>query len=88
MDDLNIYHVRSAVVDNVLWRREEKYVKVSPLTSAQGKVHYYLGMLLSFRKKGKVRVKKTKQIRFTPKTATVGIYGLAETPPTNRIPYS
>ena len=62
MDDLKIYHMESTVVDDILQCLEEHYVKVPPLTTIQGKIHNYLGMVLDFSMKGKARVTISKHI--------------------------
>ena len=46
--------------DNIFRRLEEQYIKISTLTTTQGKVYYYyLGMVLDFIIKIKVRVTMT-----------------------------
>ena len=52
VDDLEISHVESKVVNSVLGKLGERYGKDSPLVTTRGKVHKYLGMTLDFSSKG------------------------------------
>ena len=57
MDNLNISHIDSKVVDSVLGKLGEQYGKDDPLVTTRGKVHKYLGMKLDLSSKGEVMIK-------------------------------
>ena len=56
MDDLKISHVDENVVEDVIRLLNEKFGRVSPLTTTRGRVLEYLGMTLDYTKKGKVKI--------------------------------
>ena len=85
MDDLKISHVHPTVVDVELQCLKEQYGKFTLYKTTQGKVKNYQGMLMCFRKKGKVKVIITKNSQITPEIALMDMGGLEETPTTNHL---
>ena len=71
-DDFQRTHVRPEVVDNVSWHLDENYIKIHPLTTAKGRVHNCLGMLIDFINTGKVRVKIPKHVQSILETTPCG----------------
>ena len=55
VDDLKILHVEPKVVNNIIKKLEDKFVKESPLMTTQGKTIDYLGMCIDYTVKGKVK---------------------------------
>ena len=53
VDDLKISHNVSAVVGEVIASLSNEGGKVGEMAVKQGKIHYYLGMILDFSKEGK-----------------------------------
>ena len=85
VDDLKISHVDSTVVDNILQHLEEYYVKVTQMTNTQVKVHNYMGMVLDFIKKGKVRVTMPNNIQSIIETAPTEMDIFSENPSANHL---
>eukprot|EP00957_Ditylum_brightwellii_P128449 9797053-Ditylum_brightwellii.AAC.1 len=56
VDDLEISHVSSKVVTEIIKQLQEKYGQEAPLTVNRGKIHDYLGMTLDFLSENKVRI--------------------------------
>jgi hypothetical protein len=56
VDDLNVSHVKSLVVDQFIADMEGEFGKETPLNKSRGKVHKYLGMTVEFSKPGEVIV--------------------------------
>ena len=56
VDDIKISHVNSEVVDGILNKLDERYVKESPMVTTRGKIHNYLGMKLDYNINGKVQI--------------------------------
>ena len=63
VDDLKISHKDPKVVTRIINKLNKKYAKVNPLSVTRGKVHDYLGMVLDFREKKKVKVSMCKFIK-------------------------
>ena len=55
MDDLKISHVEKRVVEDIIKQLNEKFGQESPLSTTQGKVLEYLGMMLDYTTTGKVK---------------------------------
>ena len=56
VDDLKISHVNPTVVDEIVKLIENKFGKEAPITVKRGLKHDYLGMLLDYNEKGKVKI--------------------------------
>jgi len=56
VDDLKISHIDKNIVEGVIRLLNEKFGKESPLTTTRGKVLEYLGMMLEYMPKGKVKI--------------------------------
>ena len=82
---LKVYHVKSTVIDDVLWSLEGQYRKVAQLKTTSGRVHDYLGMLLDFSMKGNVIVTMTKHLQSILETSTLDMDGPEYTPGANSL---
>ena len=60
---IEIYHVQSAVVNDILRFLEEQYGNLDLITTTKVKKNDYLGRLLDFSEKGKVRLTIPKHIQ-------------------------
>jgi len=56
MDDLKISHIDKNIVEDVIRLLNEKFGRVSPLTTTRGRVLEYLGMTLDYTTEGKVKI--------------------------------
>jgi hypothetical protein len=56
VDDLKISHVEPNVVTQTIKQLETIFGAESPLTITRGKIHDYLGMVIDFNTKGKVKI--------------------------------
>ena len=56
VDDLKISHVDSEVVDDILNKLDERYVKESPMVTTRGKIHDYISMTLDYNIDRKVQI--------------------------------
>ena len=68
VDDLKISHVDKRVVTAIIKKLNKKYGKTAsgqdaPLTVKRGKIHDYLGMVLDYTTKGKVKIDMRQYIR-------------------------
>ena len=61
--DLKISHKDPKVVTRIINILKKKHAKVNPPSVTRGKVHDYLGMVLDFREKQKVKVSMCKFIK-------------------------
>jgi hypothetical protein len=57
VDNLKISHVREDVHTDIIKRINDEFRKEPPITITRGKVHNYLGMILNYSEKGKVKTK-------------------------------
>ena len=80
LDDIKISHVRPKAVDEVLYQLTTKYVKMSPLTVSQGRVHNYFGMRLGYGTKRKVCITMPENIEGILEAAAYGMDGVSDTP--------
>ena len=48
VDDMKISHADPKVVTDIINQLEQEFGKEAPLTTRQGKIHCYLGMMLNF----------------------------------------
>ena len=62
VDDLKISHVDSEVVDDILNKLDERYVKESLMVTTRGNIYDYLGMTLDYNIDGKVQITMFKYI--------------------------
>jgi len=56
VDDLKISHVEHEIVSAIIKQLEATFGLEAPQTKTRGKVHDYLGMIIDFSKKGKVKI--------------------------------
>ena len=56
VDGLKISHIDKNIVEDIIWLLNEKFRKESLLTTTRGKVLEYLGMMLDYMTKGKVKI--------------------------------
>ena len=56
VDDLKISHVDSEVVDDILNKLDESYIKEASMVTTRGKMHDYMGMTLDYNIDGKVQI--------------------------------
>jgi len=85
VDNLKISHAEKAVVDNILKKLNEKFGKNSPITTTQVKVLEYLGMMIDYRKKGKVTFSMKEYIKKLLEEAPYDMNGTAKTPAANHL---
>ena len=69
VDDLKISHMQSTFVDDFLQRLEEQYGDFALLMTIRVRLHNYIGMVLEFITKGKVRETMTKHTQIIIYTA-------------------
>ena len=55
VDDLKISHAKSAVLEDIIERLNQRYGQEAPLSVQHGKVHEYLGMTINYSAPGKVK---------------------------------
>ena len=72
--------MRPKAVDEVLYQLTTKYVKMSPLTVSQGRVHNYFGMRLGYGTKRKVCITMPENIEGILEAAAYGMDGVSDTP--------
>ena len=68
--------MESTVVNDIIQRLEEKYGKVSLLDTTWVNIHDYLGVVLYFSMKGKVRLMMTKHVHSILETNPTDMEGL------------
>ena len=83
VDDLKISHVNKRVVDDFISMMEKEFGKETPLSITHGTVHDYLGMILDFSEKGKLRVDMVSYLLDVIENAPEDMRGKAVTPATN-----
>jgi hypothetical protein len=59
VDNLKISHVSNKVISKIVLQIEEAFAKEASLTLTRGRKHEYLGMLLDFSEKVKLRMDMT-----------------------------
>ena len=85
VDDIQILHVISKVVDGVLSKLAAKYGMVSALSFSWGRLHDYLVTRLDYGTKFKVRITMPKHIESILEAAAEDMYGISETPAANHM---
>jgi hypothetical protein len=85
VDDLKMSHVSAAVLDEIIERLDEKYGKEAPLTVNRGTVHEYLGMMIDFGEKRKVKFIMNDYIENLLDEVPEGMSGHAATPAANHL---
>jgi len=80
VDDLNISHVNSSVVDDVIALMDGEFGKEAPLTKSRGKVHQYLGMNFDFSTDGAVIVDMIDYVKSVLAEMPDEMHGTAATP--------
>jgi len=80
MDDLKISHMDKNILENVIKSLEKKFGKESPLVTARGKVLEYLGMMLDYCIKGKVKMSMYDYVKKIIEEAPDDMTGMAKAP--------
>jgi hypothetical protein len=80
VDDLKIYHVDSTVVSDIIEKINNVFGKEAPLTITRGKKHEYLGILLDFSEKEKVKVDMIMYVIGLLANVPSDLCGMANTP--------
>ena len=85
VDDLKISHVDKNVVENTIKSLGKKFGKESPLVTSRGKVLEYLGMMLDYSVRGKVKLSMYDYIKKIIEEAPEEMTGTAKTPATGHL---
>jgi hypothetical protein len=85
VDDLKISHVDKNVVENIIKSIGKKFGKESPLVTSRGKVLEYLGMMLDYSIRGKVKLSMYDYIKKIIEEAPEDMTGTAKTPVTGHL---
>jgi hypothetical protein len=80
VDDLQISHVQSTVVTQVIQQLEDEFRKEAPLTKTRGKVHDYLGMAIDYGVPGKVKFTMIDYVKNILNELPLDMAGEAPTP--------
>jgi hypothetical protein len=85
VDDLKVSHEDPEVVTSVLEMLESEFGKDAPMTVTRGKIHDYLGMKISFKEKGMVKVTMYDYINGMLESLPKDMEGTAATPASNHL---
>jgi len=85
VDDLKILHLNKNVVEVIIRLLNEKFGKETPLTTTRGKVLEYLGMMLDYTTKGKVKISMYDYIDKLLTELPLDINGSIKTPGTSHL---
>ena len=80
MDDLKILHVDKDLVEDIMKSLGKKFGKESPLVTTRGKVLEYLGMMLDYSIKGKVKLSMYDYVKKIVEEAPEDMAGTAKMP--------
>jgi len=85
VDDLKISHVSKDVVEDIIARLNKKFGRESPLTTNRGKVLEYLGLMLDYSKKGRVKISMYKYVKKIVDESLDDMKGIAKTPASSHL---
>jgi Reverse transcriptase (RNA-dependent DNA polymerase) len=83
VDDLKVSHVDVIVVDEFLEQLDGEFGKETPMNKNRGKIHDYLGMILNFTEKGKVKIDMSEYVKMVLHDLPSEMIGTSATPAAN-----